>query len=137
MGRDSLNILYIIIRVGPDIRQCRIYAGQILPDYLAMSSKVCRIIRPGIRHPAIKKISGPTLVIMQQFPYRFASFFNWTMSYRPDSDVYRPYGYIEPADQGRKLLSCSHCQSLGQQASWRLIDCIRVNINQLEARSAS
>ena len=34
------------------------------------------------------------------------------------------------------LSSCSHCQELGQQASWLLIGCTRVN-NQSEARLAS
>ena len=38
--------------------------------------------------------------------------------------------------QGRKLLSCSHCQGLGQQASWLLIGFSSVN-DQSEARSAS
>ena len=38
--------------------------------------------------------------------------------------------------QGWKFISCSHCQELGQQASWLLIGCTRVN-NQSEARSAS
>ena len=39
-------------------------------------------------------------------------------------------------EQGRKLLNCSHCQALGQQASRLLIIYIRVN-NQSEARTAS
>ena len=38
--------------------------------------------------------------------------------------------------QGWKFMSCSHCQELGQQASWLLTGCTRVN-NQSEARSAS
>ena len=38
--------------------------------------------------------------------------------------------------QGWKFMSCSHCQGLGQQTSWLLIGCTRVN-NQIEARSAS
>ena len=38
--------------------------------------------------------------------------------------------------QGWKFMSCSHCQEVGQQASWPLIGCTRVNV-QLEARSAS
>ena len=38
--------------------------------------------------------------------------------------------------QGWKFLSCSQCEELGQQASWLLIGCTRVN-NQSEARSAS
>ena len=37
--------------------------------------------------------------------------------------------------QGRKFMSCSHCQELGQQASWLLIGCTRVN-SQSEARLA-
>ena len=36
--------------------------------------------------------------------------------------------------QGWKLMCCSHCQGLCQQASWLLIGCTRVN-NQSEARS--
>ena len=40
------------------------------------------------------------------------------------------------AIQGWKFMSYSHCQELGQQASWLLIGCTRVN-NQSEARSAS
>ena len=35
---------------------------------------------------------------------------------------------------GWKFMSCCHCQQLGQQASWLLIGCTRVN-NQSEARS--
>jgi hypothetical protein len=27
--------------------------------------------------------------------FRFNSFFNWTMTYRLDSDIPEPYGYIE------------------------------------------
>ena len=27
---------------------------------------------------------------------RFDSFFNWTMTYRIDSDIFMPYGYIAP-----------------------------------------
>ena len=38
--------------------------------------------------------------------------------------------------QGRKFMSCCHRQELGQQASWLLIGCTRVN-NQSEARTAS
>ena len=38
--------------------------------------------------------------------------------------------------QGWKFMSCGHCQEKGQQASWLLIGCTRVN-NQSEARSAS
>ena len=38
--------------------------------------------------------------------------------------------------QGWKLMSCSHCQELGQQASWLLIGYTRGNI-QPEARSAT
>ena len=31
------------------------------------------------------------------FPYqKFKNFFNWTMTYRRDSDFYRPYGWIAP-----------------------------------------
>ena len=32
------------------------------------------------------------------------------------------------SDQGWKFMSCSHCQELGQKASWLLICCTRVNI---------
>ena len=39
-------------------------------------------------------------------------------------------------EQGWKFTSCSHCQELGQQVSWLLIGCTRVN-DQSEARSAS
>ena len=38
--------------------------------------------------------------------------------------------------QGRKFMSCSHCQELRQHPSWLLIGCTRVN-NQSEASSAS
>ena len=38
--------------------------------------------------------------------------------------------------QGWKIMSCSHCQELCQQASWLLIGCTRLN-NQSEARTAS
>ena len=32
-----------------------------------------------------------------KFPYeRFHGFFNWTMTFRKDSDFYRPYGWIAP-----------------------------------------
>ena len=41
-----------------------------------------------------------------------------------------------PTFQGWKFMSCSHCQKLGQQASWLLIACTRVN-SKSEARSAS
>ena len=34
-------------------------SGKILPDYPALSSNVCLIIRPDIRYPARKNISGP------------------------------------------------------------------------------
>ena len=27
---------------------------------------------------------------------KFKNFFNWTMTYRRDSDIYRPYGWIAP-----------------------------------------
>ena len=31
------------------------------------------------------------------FPYeRFQNYFNWTMTYRKDSDFYRPYGWVSP-----------------------------------------
>ena len=31
------------------------------------------------------------------FPYeRFQNYFNWTMTYRRDSDFYRPYGWVAP-----------------------------------------
>ena len=40
------------------------------------------------------------------------------------------------SEQGWKFSSCCHCQEFGQQASWLLIGCTRVN-NQSEARSAS
>ena len=37
--------------------------------------------------------------VNDQFPYdKVKSFFNWTMTYRPDSDVPRPYGYVEPIE---------------------------------------
>ena len=39
-------------------------------------------------------------------------------------------------EQGWKFMNCSHGHELGQQASWLLIGCTRVN-NQSEARSAS
>ena len=32
----------------------------------------------------------------------------------------------------RKFMTCSHCQELGQQASWLLIGCTRVN-NQIRS----
>ena len=38
--------------------------------------------------------------------------------------------------QGRKFMSCSDCQELGQQVSWLLIGYTRVN-NQSETRSVS
>ena len=38
--------------------------------------------------------------------------------------------------QGWKFMNCIHCQELGQQASWLLIGCTRVN-NQSRARSVS
>ena len=28
------------------------------------------------------------------------NFFNWTMTYRTDSDVYRPYGWLAEAESG-------------------------------------
>ncbi len=32
-----------------------------------------------------------------QFPYeKFANYFNWTMTYRRDSDFHRPYGWVAP-----------------------------------------
>ena len=46
----------------------------------------------------------------------------------------REYPRVSLTDcQGWKLISCSHCQELCQQASWLLIGCTRVN-NQSEAR---
>ena len=44
----------------------------------------------------------------------------------------RPAG----VQQGWKLMSCTHCQELGQQASWLLNGCTRVN-NKSEAMKAS
>ena len=38
--------------------------------------------------------------------------------------------------QGRKLMSCSHCQEMGQQASWLLIGYTRMK-NQSEDNSAN
>jgi hypothetical protein len=29
----------------------------------------------------------------------FINFFNWTMTYRPDSDIFAPYGSITPVDR--------------------------------------
>ena len=29
---------------------------------------------------------------------KFKSYFNWTMTYRRDSDIYRPYGWIAPKE---------------------------------------
>ena len=42
-----------------------------------------------------------------------------------DHDQLRGEGRV--SRQGRKFLSCSHCQKLGQQASWLLIGSTRVN----------
>ena len=42
----------------------------------------------------------------------------------------------ERVRQGRKFMSCSHCQELCQQAGFLLIGCKSVN-NQSEARTAS
>ena len=41
-----------------------------------------------------------------------------------------------PGEQGWKFMSCGHCRDFGQQASWLLIGCKRVN-KQSEARLAS
>ena len=33
------------------------------------------------------------------FPYpKFANYFNWTMTFRRDSDFHRPYGWVQPKD---------------------------------------
>ena len=44
--------------------------------------------------------------------------------------------FFFPSGQGRKFMSCCHCQELCQQVNWHLIGCIRVS-NQSEARLAS
>ena len=48
------------------------------------------------------------------------------------------FAYLQDwyTNQGWKFMSWSHCQGLGQQASWLMIGYTRVN-NQSEARSAS
>ena len=56
--------------------------------------------------------------------------------FRPGEAEGVPGAHRHPG-QGRKLMSCSHCQELSQHASLMLlIGCIRVN-NQSEARTAS
>ena len=53
-----------------------------------------------------------------------------------NSDVAVVKAALSALRQGRKLMSCSHCQELRQQASWLLIGYTRGN-NQSEARTAS
>ena len=51
-------------------------------------------------------------------------------------DRLRPPGRRLARQQGWEFMSCSHCQELGQLASWLLISYTRVN-NQLGLKSAS
>ena len=48
----------------------------------------------------------------------------------------KPWVRARASRQGWKFISYSHCQKLGQQASWLLISYTRVN-NQSEERSAN
>ena len=64
----------------------------------------------------LKRISWPNRQIKQTVQHctayhhqhcipRFHNFFNWTMTYRTDSDVYRPYGWLAEAGAGQTAAS--------------------------------
>jgi hypothetical protein len=49
-----------------------------------------------------------------QFPYeKFKGFFNWTMTYRKDSDIQRPYGWAAP-----KSWPWHYAPALGTPINW-------------------
>ena len=76
---------------------------------------------------------------MVLLPFRFHNFFNWTMTYRLDSDIPRPYGWItelskpsfypaavtdwravQPLDPGERALR-SHPKS--KMVAWIVSNC--------------
>ena len=50
--------------------------------------------RKSSQHYVMFLMEGP---LNERFPYeKYKNFFNWTMTYRRDSDFYTPYGWIAP-----------------------------------------
>ena len=57
-------------------------------EYFSMPDFLSRQLRP-----TSKRCISITINVEFDF-FRFHNFFNWTMTYRLDSDIYRPYGWL-------------------------------------------
>ena len=52
-------------------------------------------------------------------PYKkLKGFFNWTMTYRRDSDFYTPYGWIIPKKLGKNRSSTYQASEMGCIVKW-------------------
>ncbi|KAF2893330.1 hypothetical protein ILUMI_12843 [Ignelater luminosus] len=90
--------------------------------------------RPSIRHSHQRYIFANMESPKGSCPVNldlYASFYNWTMTYRKDSDIFFPYGYVIKNKTGYVMPSVESIKNRTLMAAWSVSNCYTPNRREI------